>query len=41
MFGKNLIIFRSVLKKQLQYVVLGPDEKDRNEYFLNLRRVAS
>ena len=36
MFGKNLIIFRSVLKTQLQYVVLGPDEKDINEYFLIL-----
>ena len=36
MFGKNLIICRSVLKKQLHYVVLGPDEKDINEYFLIL-----
>ena len=36
MFGKNLIIFRSVLEKQLQYVVLSPDEQDINEYFLIL-----
>ena len=35
MFGKNLIIFRSVLKKTI--AVCGPsDEKNIKEYFLIL-----